>query len=70
MCRFVPEVTKVKGNSDYLGSTLYQMCVSIQRYLIENDKCWKLVDGPHFRDLRIVLDNVMKVHVAMNIGIL
>ena len=66
MCRFIPEVTKVKDNTDYPGRTLYQMCVSIQRYLNENGKSWKLVDGPDFHDLRVVLDNVMKERAAMN----
>ena len=27
------EVTKMKDGSDYPGKTLYQLCVSIQKYL-------------------------------------
>ena len=55
LCRFVPEVTKVRDGSDYLAETLYEMC-------IVNEKCkqWKLVYGPDFKQLRTVLDNFMK----------
>ena len=44
------------------------MCIAIQRYLNKNGKPWKLVDGPDFVDLRIVLDNVMKDRTSRNIG--
>ena len=30
MCRFIPEVTKSKGDGPYPGKTLYQMVVAIQ----------------------------------------
>ena len=68
MCRFVPEVRKLKDGSDYPGATLYQFCVAIQQYLNDNGLIWKLVDGPDFQQLRVVLDNVMKEHALMNIG--
>ena len=44
------------------------MCVAIQRYVNKKGKSWKLVDGPDFKDLRVVLDNVMKEHVSRKIG--
>ena len=36
MCYFIPEVTKSKGEGLYPGRTLYQMCMSIQKYLNVN----------------------------------
>ena len=60
LCRFVPEATKVKDGSDYPGKTLYEMCVTLQKFVNQKGKQWKLVDGPDFKQLRIVLDNVMK----------
>ena len=69
LCRFIPEVTKVKGEGPYPGKTLYQMIVAIQKYLNINKLNWKLVDGNEFPDLRTVLDNVMQEHTAMNIGV-
>ena len=68
MCRFIPEVTKLKSGKDYPGKTLYEMCVAIQKYCNLNGKNWKLVDGPDFQQLRTVLDNVMKDRALRNIG--
>ena len=69
LCRFIPEVTKVKGEGPYPGKTLYQMIVAIQKYLQVNKLNWRLVDGPEFIDLHTVLDNVMQEHTAMNVGV-
>ena len=69
LSKFIAEVTKVKDGSDYLGRTLYQMIVSIQKHLNESGCNWKLVDGPDFGSLRNVLDNVMKERAANNIGL-
>ena len=68
LCRFVPEVSKKNGKGDFPGSTLYQLCVAIQAYLKHNKIYWKLVEGPDFKDLRIVLDNVMKQRAEANVG--
>ena len=68
LCHFVPEVTKSKGDGPYLGKTLYQLIVSIQKYLEINKIKWKLVHGERFTDLRTVLDNVMKERCAENVG--
>ena len=69
MCRFIPEVRKLKDGDNYPGKTLYEMCVAIQKYVNERgDKNWKLVDGPDFKELRTVLDNVMKERASRNIG--
>ena len=69
MCYFIPEVTKSKGDGLYPGRTLYQLCMSIQKYLNLNKIPWKIIDGPEFEDVRNVLDNVMKERTAMNIGV-
>ena len=69
LCRFVPEVTKVKGEGPYPGKTLYQMIVAIQKFLNINKLNWKLIDSNEFSDLRVVLDNVMQERTAMNVGV-
>ena len=69
MCYFIPEVTKSKGEGLYPGRTLYQMVVSIQKYLNINKIPWKIIEGPEFNDLKTVLDNVMKERTAMNLGV-
>ena len=51
LCRFIPEVTKVKGDGPYPGKTLYQMIVAIQKYLNINKLNWKLIDGNEFQNL-------------------
>ena len=68
LCHFVPEVTKSKGEGEYPGKTLYEMIVSIQKYLNVNKVNWKLVDGPDFIELRTVIDNVMKDRASRNVG--
>ena len=69
LCRFIPEVTKVKDGQDYLGKTLYEMVVSIQKYLNQNDLPWKLLEDPVFINVKTVLDNVMKERAQSNIGL-
>ena len=69
LCRFIPEVTRVKGDGPYPGKMLYQMIVAIQKYLNINKINWKLVDGNDFHDLHVVLDNVMQERTALNIGV-
>ena len=68
MCQFIPEVTKVRDGKDYPGKTLYEMVTSIQKFLHENDKPWKVIDGPEFLKVKTVLDNVMKEWVQQNLG--
>ena len=68
MCAFVPEVTKVRGEGPYPGSTLYQMVLAIQKYLNVHRLTWQLLDDREFPDLKIVLDNVMKERAALNVG--
>ena len=68
MVRFIPEVTKVNGDGDYPGRTLYQLCTSIQKYLHVNRLPWKIVKGTEFIELQTVLDNVMKERAQSNVG--
>ena len=65
---FIPEVTKSKGEGPFPSKTLYEMIVSIQKYLTVRNLRWKLVEGDDFFTLRTVLDNVMQERSAMNIG--
>ena len=69
MCKFLAEVTKVKDGSDYPGKTLYQLIVSIQKYLHQNGKKWKLIESNDFGSLRTVLDNLIKERAKSNIGL-
>ena len=69
LCRFIPEVTKKRGEGEYPGATLYQMIVAIQRFLVVNKVKWHLLDDLEFDDMRTVLDNVMRERTAKNIGV-
>ena len=69
LCRFIPEVTKKKGDGLFPGKTLYQMVVAIQKYLWINKIKWKLVEGDDFEELKTVLDNVMKERTEANVGV-
>ena len=68
LCRFIPEVTKVKDGTDYLAKTLYEMVIAIQKYVNEKGFYWKLIDDPEFSKVKAVLDNVMKERTESNIG--
>ena len=68
LCKFIPEITKVKDGGPYPGSTLYQFVVSIQRHLNEKGLPWKLIDSPEFKSVKTVLDNVMKERAQENVG--
>ena len=69
LCRFVPEVTKSKGDGPYPGKTLYQLIVALQKHLNINKIKWKLIHGVDFEELRNVLDNVMKERCEMGVGV-
>ena len=69
LCYFIPEVTKRDTNDLYPGSTLYQLVVSIQKFLHVNKIPWKIIEGSEFCDVKTVLDNVMKERTAMNLGV-
>ena len=68
MCKFVAEVTKAKDGSEYPGKTLYHLVISIQKYLNEKGKDWKLVESRKFLQLPNVLDKLMKERASRNIG--
>ena len=70
LCRFIPEVTKCKDGGDYPGKTLYEMVVSIQKFLNQNNIPWKLLEDPQFLDVKTVLDNTMKERAQRNIGMI
>ena len=48
LCAFIAEVKKANGD-EYQVHTLYQLAVSIQKYLNENGLNWKSIDGPDFK---------------------
>ena len=68
MCRFIAEVRKKKGDGDFPGKILYQLCVAIQKHLRLHKIMWRIIDGPEFQNLKNILDNVMKQRAQMNIG--
>ena len=70
ICHFIHDITKQKDTGPYLGKTLYQMVVVIQKYLNTNKILWRLADrkGNEFLELCNVLDNVMKERSEMAIG--
>ena len=68
LCRFIPEVTKCNGQ-DYPGKSLYDMVVSIQKFLNQNNLPWKLIEDPEFLDVKTVLDNIMKERAVNNVGL-
>ena len=69
LCRFIPEVTKKRGQGPYPGKTMYQMVIAIQKYLLVNRIKWDLVEGTNFLDVKTVLDNVMREQTEANIGV-
>ena len=71
LCRFIPEVTKKKGDGPYPGHTLYQMVGAIQKYLNINKIPWVIAEGKgvDFEEVGNVLDNVMKERTTANIGV-
>ena len=42
---------------------------AIHKYLYLNRIPWKIVEGPEFKDIKTVLDNIMKEQTALNIGV-
>ena len=55
LCRFIPEITKKKDGSPYPGKTLYEMIVSIQKYLNQNDVPWKIIEDQNLLMSRLCL---------------
>ena len=68
LCYFIPKVTKVKGEGVYPAKTLYPLVMALKKYLNVNRIPWKLIDDPHFEDVKNVLDNVMKQCTESNVG--
>ena len=59
VCRFISEIMKNQGTGPFSGATLYQMIVTVQKYLFINKIKWKLIESEDFQGMRTVLDNVM-----------
>ena len=69
LCRVILEVNKKWGNGPFLRGTLYQLTVTIQKYLFVNNNRWKLIENEDFEDMRTVLDNLMQEQKVANIGV-
>ena len=67
LCYFIPEVVK-QNDELYPAPSLYQLVVAIQKFLNFKKINWKLIEGPEFADVKIVLDNVMKERTQMGVG--
>ena len=67
LVRFLTEVKKVDG-SEFPGKTLYDILICLQFHLETMDFEWKLLDEAMLRDVRITLDNLMKLHTAQGLG--
>ena len=68
LCRFIREVKKVDG-TDFPPNTVRELMIMIQMYLHENSVNWKLLDGDQFLNLRNAVDNTMKEHTAIGLGV-
>ena len=68
MSRFIREVKKIDG-SEYPPNTVRDLVIMIQMYLHKKSLFWKLLDNFEFVMLRNVLDNTMKEHHSMGLGV-
>ena len=66
--RFLTEVKKMDG-SDFPGKTLYDILVCIQFYLETKGFAWKLLNDEVFHNVKFTLDNLMKIHTSMGLGV-
>ena len=64
---FLTEVKKVDG-SEFSGKTLYNILICLQFHLEAMGFGWKLLDEAMFRDVRLTLDNLMKLCTAQGLG--
>ena len=64
---FVTEVKKLDG-SDFPGKTLYDIVICIQFHLETKGFAWKLLNDNTFKDVKFVLDNVMKIRTQQGLG--
>ena len=68
LCHFIPEITKVNDEA-FPGKTLYQLIVSLQKYLETKLIYRRLIKDREFCDVRTLIDNVMKERAQMNLGL-
>ena len=68
MTYFLPEINKQDGDL-FPGKTLYQLVRAIQKHLNVNKIPWRLIDDPDFLDIRTVLDNLIKEHTQLGLGV-
>ena len=66
--RFITEVKKVNGE-DFPARTLYDIVICLQFYLETIGFSWKLISHDAFRDVKFMLDNLMKERTSDGIGI-
>ena len=67
LVRFITEVKKVDG-SEFPPRTLYDIIVCVQFHLECIGLNWKIINDKSFSDVKLTLDNVMKLHTAQGYG--
>ena len=66
--RFLCEIRKV-NKADYPGDTLHEMVICLQLYFEQIGKPYKLLQDPHFIQLRNTLDGLMQDRAKAGLGI-
>ena len=67
LVRFLTEVKKLDG-SDFPGRTLYDILVCVQFHFETLGINWKLLNDDKFCNVKITLDNLMKLHTSQGLG--
>ena len=68
LCRFVREIKKLNGQ-DYPPNTIREIVIMIQMFLHEQGLYWRLLESVDFVQLHNMVDNTMKEHHAMGLGV-
>lgn len=67
LTRFLTEVKKIDG-TDFPAKTLYEILICVQFQLEKMGFVWKLLNHEVFKDVKFILDNLMKLRTAQGIG--
>ena len=67
LCKFITEVKKLDG-SEFPAKTLYDIVICLQFHLETLGLMWKLLSDDIFKDVRFMLDNLMKSRTQEGIG--